>query len=117
MLATGGMGNIYQTTTNLNLLQVMVLLWHTAQKRKLRNLSLSNFTQHHCYNPGEKPSFLITEAMRGAGAKLKMRKGVPFMKKYDKREELAPRDIVARAIDNEMKLSGDEFVYLDATIS
>jgi L-aspartate oxidase len=74
------------------------------------------FIQFHptsLYNPDEKPAFLITEALRGFGAVLKTREGKEFMHKYDSRLSLAPRDIVARAIDNEMKLSGDEYVGLD----
>ena len=75
------------------------------------------FVQFHpttLYNPSERPAFLITEAMRGAGAILRNRKGEDFCVKYDKRGSLAPRDVVTRAIDSEMKLSGDEHVFLDA---
>jgi L-aspartate oxidase len=77
------------------------------------------FVQFHptgFYQPGgQRPTYLITEAIRGYGAVLRNRDGSEFMHKYDSRGSLAPRDIVARAIDNEMKIRGSEYVYLDVT--
>ena len=114
LLATGGSGNVYTTTTNpLTATGDGVAMVHRA-RGKVADMEFVQFHPTSLYHPGEKPAFLITEALRGAGAILKTIKGEEFMQKYDSRLSLAPRDIVARAIDNEMKISGAEFLYLDA---
>ncbi|KWW29678.1 MAG: L-aspartate oxidase [bacterium P3] len=114
LLATGGMGNVYTTTTTPVISTGDgVAMVHRA-RGVLQDLEFMQFHPTSLYNPAEKPAFLITEAMRGAGAILKDLQGHEFMQKYDSRLSLAPRDIVARAIDNEMKLAGVDHLYLDA---
>ena len=86
-------------------------------KGTVAEMEFVQFPPTALFHPGEThPAFLITEAMRGYGGILRTKDGKEFMHKYDPRLSLAPRDIGARAIDNEMKLRGDDHVYLDVTL-
>ncbi|MFI3314962.1 MAG: L-aspartate oxidase [Rikenellaceae bacterium] len=115
IIATGGIGNIYHTTTNpIVSTGDGIAMVHRA-KGKVESMEFIQFHPTSLYNPGERPSFLITEALRGFGAVLRTRNRQEFMQKYHEMGSLAPRDVVARSIDNELKISGDEYLYLDVT--
>lgn len=115
VVATGGIGNVYLTTTNPEVATGDGVAMVYRAKGNIENMEFIQFHPTSLYDPGKRPSFLITEALRGFGAVLKNMAGEKFMKRYDSRESLAPRDIVVRAIDNEMKIWGDDHVWLDCT--
>lgn len=115
ILTTGGVGNIYNTTTNpLVATGDGIAMVHRA-KGVTEGMEFIQFHPTSLYNPSERPSFLISEAMRGYGAVLRNRKREEFMHKYHPMGSLAPRDVVARSMDTELKMSGEDFLYLDVT--
>lgn len=113
VLATGGNGQAYRTTTNPIIATGDGVAMVYRAKGRIENMEFIQFHPTALFQPGVSPSFLITEAVRGDGGILKNKFGEAFMERYDDRKDLAPRDIVARAIDSEMKKNGTEHVYLD----
>ena len=116
LMATGGTGAVYATTTNPNIATGDGIAMVHRAKGMIKDMEFVQFHPTALFHAGEThPAYLITEAMRGYGGILRLPNGEEFMQKYDPRLSLAPRDIVARAIDNEMKIHGLDHVCLDVT--
>lgn len=115
VIASGGVGQVYRNTTNPTVATGDGIAMAYRAKCRLANMEFVQFHPTALYNPGETPNFLVSEAVRGEGAIIRNHNSEAFMERYDERKDLAPRDIVARAIDNEMKVAGEQHMYLDCT--